>query len=164
MISTAKYFNREGDEIDERSALDRHGIMRDGIAMRVPLQMRDASRLTIDASLHRPGFRVGDTDVRDARQQANDEYLHDLTNAWKSQESKVSGFGSTEFRSAQQEGAVCTINGFPGHINSKGECIADPPDQPERLPVKLDANAHRSRMAQTYDAYDRELTNAWRMR
>jgi len=65
-----RYFNREGDEINERSALDRHGIMRDGIAMRVPLQMRDAASRVTDAHLHRPGFRVGDGGHRDARQQA----------------------------------------------------------------------------------------------
>ena len=157
-MSKTQYFNREGDEIDERSALDHHGIMRDGIAMRVPLQMRDASHLT-DAHLHRPGFRVGDASTRDARQKANDEYVRELCDAWKGKpDNKLTGFGSGEFRSAQQEGDVCTVNGVNGYIRN-GVCV---PGQPELKPIKLDANAHRSRMAQAYDAYDSEISNAWR--
>jgi hypothetical protein len=149
-------------DADEAEALYK-GQLKDGYGMRTPVMMRDSrydSRVT-DAHLHRPGFRVGDAGTRNARQKAYDEYQRDLCDAWKGKpDNKLTGFGSGEFRSAQQEGDVCTINGENGYIRN-GVCVRD---QPERLPVKLDANAHRSRMAQAYDAYDRELSNAWRMR
>jgi hypothetical protein len=147
-------------DVDEGEALH-NGALKDGFGMRTPLAMRDSrvdSRVT-DAHLHRPGFRVGDAGTRDARQQANDEYVRELCDAWKGKpDNKLTGFGSGEFRSAQQEGDVCTVNGVNGYIRN-GVCV---PGQPELKPIKLDANAHRSRMAQAYDAYDSEISNAWR--
>ena len=94
-----------------------------------------------------------------------DEYDRSLCDAWKGQpENKLTGIGSGEFGAHAREGDVCTVDGAPGHINAEGKCVVDNPNWVARR-AKLDANAHRSRMAQqAYDAYDRELTNAWRMR
>jgi hypothetical protein len=66
-----QFFTRGGQPIPEREALDRNGIMRDGVIARTRMTMRDSIaprylRVT-DAgggSLHRPGFRLPAADSR----------------------------------------------------------------------------------------------------
>ncbi len=40
-MAKLKYFDRNGDEIDERAALDHRGALRDGCSLRIPLTIRD---------------------------------------------------------------------------------------------------------------------------
>jgi hypothetical protein len=57
MNSRAKYFDKRGTEISADDALDRHGALRNGFAMRVPTTMRDSMRardlLAVIAASHR---------------------------------------------------------------------------------------------------------------
>jgi hypothetical protein len=163
---------------DDLDPFDERGILKDGHSSRISMTMRDSLRnnLRITAGdgtldgLHRPGFRVAsDASQRDGVKLALADYRDWVTTAWRGKDagkgkiepvSKITGTGSGEFRSEQQEGSVCTINGENGYIRN-GVCV---PGQPELKPIKLDANAHRSRMARVYDAYDREISNAWSMR
>jgi hypothetical protein len=118
MARTFRLNNEDDDRVLRERARRAEPILRDGEAMRVPLQMMDsvdngraaieqAKRDTYAAgerlglhnkpdmritdgggntgvALNRPGYRIADTDVmRDERQRAHDEYLHDLTSAWR---------------------------------------------------------------------------------
>jgi hypothetical protein len=56
-----------------------------------------------------------------------------------------------EFR-GQQPGDVCTINGAPGHLNNKLECV---PDNQDALPTRDTREA-------AYTAYDAEMSERWR--
>jgi hypothetical protein len=76
-----------------------NGVLRDGARHRVGLHMRDGqSPMITDGTgdplgLHRPGWRIAsgggerDARLRDSQrkliEEAHDEYLDDLTNAWK---------------------------------------------------------------------------------
>src|SRR5262249_10782345 len=76
----AQYFTRDGRPLSEREAHDRHGMIRDGVIVRVPMQMRDsaavdprlrftsACRVTDGqggvAGLDRAGFRMHADDAR----------------------------------------------------------------------------------------------------
>jgi hypothetical protein len=93
-----KYY-RDGREIDERSALDGNGQLRDGVTAKVPMWMADAARwggkleakpLITDAygnggvALQRPGYRISSDDSR--RQVVEDAYQEQerwLTNRWR---------------------------------------------------------------------------------
>jgi hypothetical protein len=69
---------------DDDSPFDRNGVLKDGHTARVSMLMRDArDARVIDAGLHRPGYRVGDADMRDAKQRAYDAYAFDVENAWR---------------------------------------------------------------------------------
>src|SRR5262245_30949909 len=74
-------------------------IVADGEYIRVPMMLMDVGRgrvylkpkptasdaaaPTFDASLHRPGYRVGDQAAEDARAKAYDEMLARMSNAWR---------------------------------------------------------------------------------
>jgi hypothetical protein len=172
MSSKARYFNRQGDEIDESIALDR-GIMRDGMTARVPLQFRDSlrrpSNLRITAGdgtldgLHRPGFRVRGAATRDAYHRERTAYIDRVTNAWRDQpDNELTGVGSGEFGAQPREGDVCFLNGSPGHINAEGKCVVDQPDWPSQRSKQDAQHDHRSRMAKIYSDLDLESSNAWR--
>ena len=76
-----QYFTRDGRQLSDQEAHDRHGIIRDGVIVRVPMQMRDSAavdprlrftsaRRVTDGTgqgglnLHRPGFRLAAGDAR----------------------------------------------------------------------------------------------------
>jgi hypothetical protein len=70
-------------------------LLRDGQRLRVPMFAMDSAQRggsphlprvhdgTGDSSFHRPGFRVSDAPLSDELQIAREDYLHDLTTAWR---------------------------------------------------------------------------------
>jgi hypothetical protein len=147
------------------------GILRDGQSVRVALYMKDgsinprftatqrgkaASQQTEDAvarrfglsdglQLHKPGFRrVTDAAALERVQQAYANVDAAAANAWRSD-------ASGSFR-GQQAGDQCMINGAPGHLNDKLECVPDRRQDAATVDAK----------AAAYEAYDREMANAWR--
>jgi hypothetical protein len=164
-------------------ALDERGLLKDGRAMRVPLMMRDSASLSElqrsvmgdgearDAArrfglndslaLHRPGQRFcTDQAARDAVEEIYQDEKRKLQDAWRQPvaDSETS-VGSHEFR-GQQPGDQCTINGAPGHLNHRLECIPDRQDSAPPRTMTADA-AQRIRDA-AYEESVRELTEAWR--
>jgi hypothetical protein len=116
------------------------------------------------AGLHRPGPRyVADAALRDAKQQALDEYQRDVENAWRGDAKETWG----------EPGDQCTVReggrdeGSPGHLRRVGNRLVCVPDKPTRRAsdgLTLDAleSQHRARMADEYAAYDRALSESWR--
>jgi hypothetical protein len=118
-----KYFNRNGDEIDERAALDHRGALRDGCTLHVPLQMKDGLSAT--------QLSVRDTvAARDAREQAYRDYDTAIQEAWRNTDPRGRSFESTGFGESGQRGAVegdsCTIDGVEGRLRMFGgqlQCV-----------------------------------------
>jgi hypothetical protein len=111
------YFDRQGNPLHEKDARDSRGILKDGVRVRVPMQMRDsANRFTDGRSFwdahrdslqvtdiralggtegNKPGFRILDSAAN--RQAINDayrQYNDDLTNAWKTPPTGVGSQGA----------------------------------------------------------------------
>jgi hypothetical protein len=101
-MSKYSYFYRDR-EISERAALDQNGSLRDGVAVRVRMQMRDARitdlqravaadtanrRPVFDAFGHPAGHRPGavftnDRAARDAKAAAYRQYDEEIGRAWE---------------------------------------------------------------------------------
>jgi hypothetical protein len=99
---------RRYEDFREDDAFDENGLLRDGYKTLVPLTMRDAmsplqreiatkrAQLTDgngnrnELAFSRPGFRIlADAAINDARETARQEYIDDVTNAWRSKPSRV---------------------------------------------------------------------------
>jgi hypothetical protein len=93
-----QYFTRDGKPIPKHLAIDARGIIRDGVAVRTRMSMRDSMgpvRVTDGgggtAGLHRPGFRIATHDAsQQARDAANADYQRDLTSAWRGDDARRS--------------------------------------------------------------------------
>jgi hypothetical protein len=118
------------------------------------------------AGLHRPGPRyIADAAMRDAKQQALDEYQRDVENAWRADAKETWG----------EVGDICTVReggtdeGSPGHLRRVGNRLVCVPDRPTRRAsdgLTLDElqHDHQARMRQIYNEFDRELEQRWRAR
>jgi hypothetical protein len=118
-------------------------MLNDGQTGRVPLMLRDA----LTSGLHRPGFRVADAGLRDARQEARDAYEHGLTNAWRTGDKKV------------------TQRDPQGRLMSTLEEEEDVTDAlPTRKGMTVDQmrHDHEQRMSGIYGAYDASIREQWR--
>ena len=94
MLHQPQYYRR-GQPISAAEALDRNGLLRDGCSVRVSTMLRDSAsdtrvRITdgTDDPLAgcRPGWRINASDTaaaRAARARCYDEYIHELTTAWR---------------------------------------------------------------------------------
>jgi hypothetical protein len=136
-----KYFRR-GVPIPEAEALDHRGLIRDGVALHVPVSLRDAASKTqvVDAlggaaRLHQPGPRYLTADAARARRDkavAYAAYDAEAANAWRS---PPTGAGANPNGPiGQREGDLCTINGAPGHlqmVNGALQCVPDNSDDEE---------------------------------
>jgi hypothetical protein len=141
--SGTRYFDARGNELTKRQALDRRGLLRDGITARyggitlmdtdtmrsvrrtggVPARVTDATGRG-GTALNMPGFRIlDDARGRAAIADARRRYDDDLVNAWRHPVGmgSVPGFetgagekGSTGFLGKQREGSPCTRHGWPG--------------------------------------------------
>jgi hypothetical protein len=185
---TAKYFDRNGDEIDERHAVDRSGALRDGVVLHVPLQMRDG--------LSPVQLSVRDAAARDARAQAYATYDQEIQQAYKhgsmrdtptpwaetdprGRSTEATGFGSNGPR-GQSEGDVCTINGVEGRlrtVNGRLRCVplrsssdsraqftdgSDDPTQANRPGWRLRVGDTRQAVRDALRDYENDLVNRWR--
>lgn len=181
--SKSRYRDARGVEVDEDEAVDR-GVLRDGFSLVTSLAMADSltplqrsvaghgMRVTDGSGdpsgMHRPGPRyVADAAMRNAKEAAYAEYLHDATNAWRG--------GDTREYPIEAEGTVCTVKGpafrshfgAPGHVCG-GLCVPDEMrdaatrDSGQNLTLDQLKNWHQKNMGRAYQQYDEELRNAWR--
>jgi hypothetical protein len=99
-------------------------------------------------ALHRPGYRVGDADMRDAKERAYDEYLFDLQNAWRGDARKK----KTVARDPE------------GRLLSEEEEELEDAAMPVRRGMTLDQirHDHERNMSNIYQAYETSLCDAWR--
>jgi len=97
----------------------------------------------IDA--HRPGFRLDDADMRDAKQRARDAHEHELTNAWRDAGRKI------------------TQRDPQGRLMSTLEEEEDamPPVRDGRTMDQIHRD-HQANMARLYAQYDAEQSDEWR--
>jgi len=135
---------RYDDDFDET------GVLRDGHTARVRMMLRDGGR-AVDGNQYRPGFRTGDADMRDARQKANDEYEHELTNAWRDAGRKIT--------QRDPQGRLMST------LEEEEEDVTDakPPMRDGRTLDQV-RHDHQRNMANIYQAYEQSLVNAWRMK
>jgi hypothetical protein len=150
--------------------LDEHGLLKDGHSLRVRMSMMDsvqtavARQQIVDGAgrrygLHQPGYRLNDT--FSDRQRIYDQYDAEKQNEWRN---PPTGAGERGQRGAKV-GEPCTCKGeeysedfgSPGHYapDRNGELIC----VPDRIIKQQD---HQTTMQAVYDAYERELTQAWR--
>ena len=91
--------------------------------------------------------------ARTERQNLNDAYDLQVSNAWK--EAPPTGEGSEEFGD-MEEGDLCTINGFAGtlqKVDGELRCVPDNKGQ--------DARSVKDARTRAYLDYDRYITTAW---
>jgi hypothetical protein len=138
---------------DDDSPFDRFGVLKDGRTATVSMMMRDSSqrdgRVT-DASLHRPGYRIGDTDMRDAKQRAYDAYAFDVENAWRDG-------GRRKVVQRDPQGRLMST------LEEEEEDVTDamPPVRDGRTLDQI-RHDHQVRMKAIYDLYDAEQSELWR--
>jgi hypothetical protein len=168
---------------------DRHGRLvdragdeelRDGDRLRVPLHMRDAAtlspmqrevmadkaaRLEDEAAkrfglsdgldLHKPGSRYCSDTGNAAKAKAYADGVRDMCDAWK----KPAGSGEVV---GARPGDACMIDGQPGHLNARLQCV---PDQrradsvPPRTMTAADAQKIRD---EAWLEMCRDLESAWK--
>lgn len=133
---------------------DDDDVLRDGETRRVPMMMRDGVGFTDSLAQHRPGQRFStDQAANDARQRAYEESVRELQDAWKNPPG-VRG---------QQPGDQCTIDGQPGHLDHRLQCV---PDKPERqdaaVPRSMTADAAQKIKDEAWLQSVKDLEQAWR--
>jgi hypothetical protein len=151
-------------------------VLRDGQTLRVPLHMRDgvspmqrevmadkAARLADDAvakrfglsdalDLHRPGPRYCvDAAARAHVEEVYQDEKRKLQDAWRQPVADVRG---------QQPGDKCTINGAPGHLNAKLECIPD--KRQDAAPRMMDAAEAQRIKDEAWLEMCRDLEESWK--
>jgi hypothetical protein len=146
-------------------------VLRDGQTLRVPLHMRDgmsemqrsvadakAARdaankfgLSDAADLARPGPRYADATARAHVEEVYQDEKRKLQDAWRQPVADVRG---------QQPGDKCTIDGAPGHLNAKLECIPD--KRQDAVPRMMDAAAAQRIKDEAWLEMCRDLEEAWK--
>jgi hypothetical protein len=119
----------------------------DGHVGRVPMRMRDSSSRVTDA-LHRPGFRLGDAEVRDAKQLARDAYEAELTSAWRG--------GDKKLTQRDPKGRLMST------LEEEEEDVTDAMPARKGMTVDQMRHDHERNMSNIYQAYERSLVDAWR--
>lgn len=144
-MSRHSYFY-QGREISEQAALDHHGLLRDGVSVRVSAMMRDS-----------------DAAARDARTEAYRQYDREMGQMYKLHGSlrdtptpwaeAPSGAGSNgPLGVGKRDSAAKFHDGTPdGGANRPGW----------RIPLNDDKR--RAVVQDAYQQYERELTNRWRL-
>jgi hypothetical protein len=162
---------------DDDDVFDERGLLKDGARARVPLMMRDslsevqrsvmadgeardsARRLGLNDSLalHRPGQRFCTDEAARARvEEVYQDEKRKLQDAWR--QPVANSVGSHEFR-GQQPGDQCTINGPPGHLNHRLECV---PDKEDSVPRTMTADAAQKIRDAAWLASVKDLEEAWK--
>jgi hypothetical protein len=161
---------------DDDDAFGPDGCLRDGKSTRVSVMMRDAAMTPLqraiaedtarrpsgvvfgdgsDLARHRPGpRRCADAAARDAVEQARAEWIAEMCDAWRKPIADVSG----EAR-GQRPGDQCTINGAPGHLNHRLECI---PDKRQDAVPSMSVDAAQALRDAAYEESVRREENEWR--
>jgi hypothetical protein len=181
MAKKWEIYDLNGNRIEEEDDAD--GILQPNRILRVPMMMRDSmsplqrsvadAKMARDAAkqrfglddalaLHKPGQRFCTDQTARARvEQARAEGIREMCDAWqrKPNVNSETGVGSHELR-GQQPGDQCTINGAPGHLNHRLECIPD--KRQDAVPRVMDAAESQRIKDQAYREMVDDLTNAWR--
>jgi hypothetical protein len=162
---------------------DDDDMLQDGGRRLVPLMLKDAagrdtgevvqverwqadaiwaSRFKLDdgAALHRPGPRYCSDAGNDAKAEAYVDGVREMCDAWKNPPAE-SNTGSGEFRGARP-GDKCTINGQPGHLNHRLECVPD--QRRDAVPRTMDAADAQRIKDEAWLASIKELEEAWKAR
>ncbi len=150
-------------------------VLGDGERLKVPLRFADAAdntrRRTLDAALHRPGFRTGTVDdaAVDRVEDAYEEYEATLRDAWKHSTDDAFDRWLDAVAETTNEGGVegdaCTVRnaaypddqGSPGHLKMRNGKMVCVPDKPK----SKDAATIDAREA-AYQQYDEEISQRWR--
>lgn len=140
---------------DDDDAFDERGLLRDGKRTYVSLMMKDSltplqRAIAQDAATRRgfddsqakqqPGPVFAD---RSAARQAYEDAKAEAQDAWRNP--------APDAVRGQKPGDVCTINGAPGHLNARLECVPDRQDAADR---------RRKRKGVSRDPFGRE-TGSW---
>ena len=173
-MARSPYVHDRVDDDDE--------ILRDGGRRLVPLMLKDAAGndtgevalvaswqadtilaarlgLADGLALHKPGpRRCTDQAGLDAKAKAYADGVREMCDAWKNPPAE-SNSGSGELRGARP-GDKCTINGAPGHLNHRLECVPD--QRRDAMPRTMDADAAQAIKDAAWLASVRELEDAWR--
>jgi hypothetical protein len=130
--------------------VDDDDILRDGQRLVVPMNMRDGmSELQRAVAEDKARRGIGLEDARAYVEQVYQDEKRKLMDAWR----------TTNVR-GQQPGDQCTIDGQPGHLNHRLECV---PDQREdSVPRIMTTDQAQAIKDAAYNAMVRELENAWR--
>ncbi len=142
-------YYKNGRRITDAEALDPvNGVMKDGVTCRVPSYFRDAadsrSRLHDgygNRSFNRPGWRVSDASIQDARETARREYIDRMCNEYKNTKPMLTD--------ADIDSGEWDYEPFEPHMFD-GKSVAEI----QRM--------HVDNMARIYRLRDEELSNAWR--
>jgi hypothetical protein len=157
------------DDYDDDSVFDENGLLKDGRRMRVSVMMRDSASdvqraVAEDAvarrfglrhalDLHQPGPRFCTDAAANAEcARAYAEMCDEMQNAWRTPAADAGG------PRCQKPGDQCTINGAPGHLNERLECV---PDRQDARPVYDAAESCRIKAAAYQQMVD-EMTSAWK--
>jgi hypothetical protein len=161
---------------DDDNPFDERGVLKDGRTVRVSLMdaldvrtkkkpddddededdneegddvgANDGLRITdgqgnSDLGLHRPGFRIADGKPR-----VKDHY--DSYNARAANSFKGDAVGGSE-------GDTCTIDGSPGHLQTRNGQLVCVPDEPA-----TDDHATTDQRDAAYEAYNENIRNLWK--
>jgi hypothetical protein len=157
-------YDRYGNRVE-----DDDGVLKDGQRLRTlmydsaqrevvehfaRLRAEDAAKrfgLNDALDLHRPGQRFADADARAQVEAVYQDEKRKLQSAWQ-----------TPVGRGAQPGDQCTINGAPGHLNHRLECVPDKPERQDAVPRVMDATAAQRIRDAAYEQSVRELTEAWR--
>jgi hypothetical protein len=149
---------------DDDDAFDERGLLKDRHTTRVPLMMRDgmspiqravmedkAARVGFDdsAARHQPGPVHCDAAGIERKAEAYRQMCAELQDAWRTPSADADLRG-------QKPGDACSINGAPGRMNARLECV------PNRRDAVHDAAEGRRIKQEAYDAMCRDMVNAWK--
>jgi hypothetical protein len=142
-------------------------MLRDGSTVDLEPWQADvihAHRLGLDdgLALHKPGPRYCTDAGNAAKAEAYADGVREMCDAWRkpvADPNSGTGYGSGEFRGARP-GDKCTINGAPGHLNHRLECVPD--QRRDAVPRTMDAaDAQRIRDAAWLEMC-RDLEDGWK--
>jgi hypothetical protein len=142
---------------------DEDGLLRDGARYRVPATLMDGmpprrgdNVTSVDAALHRPGFRFADQRAQQRVADARAAYETDLINSWRKDADEDWG----------DPGDQCTVRsggvdeGAPGHlrrINGRLVCV---PDDDDDETERATGDARRRVRKTTYDPRGRLVSTS----
>jgi hypothetical protein len=173
----ARHLYYRGDrEISEHEALDRNGMLKDGVSLRVRTQMRDAAT---DARAR--AYELYDQEIE---QRYKHGTVRDVDPTWSAANPKGRSFESTGFGErgtprGQAEGDSCTINGAEGRLRLVGgqlQCVplrsssdsaakftdGTPDGGGNRPGWRIRIGDNRQAVRDALRDYENDLVNRWR--
>jgi hypothetical protein len=185
----AQYFSRDGAPLSAAQALDKDGILKDGVICRTRLTMRDGARdmprfTDADLALCKPGFRgpnssgtLNDYLARHDRRECYRDYNDQLTNAWRSP-AKLTDAGEDleddgeDYENCERcqgtgevgRGVVCPDCGGDGTISAADAKThtSNERGNNDARSIQQKMHDHATRMNDIYADVSRDLEQEWR--